>query len=105
MGVRSFGGVRGPAGVSSQGVVHHPRHGFRSPWILSGASRRRGVPAIKPPKTFGCGPNIPPSTRALRPLDITTLDGVIVQELETFGYAYTRTGVQYTAPDGLHDDC
>src|SRR5579862_3313340 len=31
--------------------------------------------------------------------------GPIVQELETFGYEYTRTGVRYTAPDGLYDDC
>lgn len=26
-------------------------------------------------------------------------------ELETFGYEYTATGVRYSAPDGLHDDC
>ena len=31
-------------------------------------------------------------------------DGVIVSELETFEYAYTRTGVRYTAPEGLFDD-
>jgi Terminase large subunit, T4likevirus-type, N-terminal len=30
--------------------------------------------------------------------------GVIVDELEAFEYAYTRTGVHYTAPSGLHDD-
>ena len=29
----------------------------------------------------------------------------ILQELETFEYEYTRTGVRYTAPEGLHDDC
>lgn len=29
---------------------------------------------------------------------------VIVGELEEFGYEYTRTGVRYTAPAGLHDD-
>lgn len=31
--------------------------------------------------------------------------GVIVSELESFEYAYTRTGVRYTAPEGVHDDC
>ncbi len=30
--------------------------------------------------------------------------GPIVQELEAFEYVYTRTGVQYAAPSGLHDD-
>lgn len=29
----------------------------------------------------------------------------IVPELEVFEYEYTRTGVRYTAPPGLHDDC
>ena len=32
-------------------------------------------------------------------------DGGIAHELASFGYAYTRTGVQYAAPEGLHDDC
>jgi hypothetical protein len=31
-------------------------------------------------------------------------DGWLVNELETFEYEYTRTGVRYTAPVGLHDD-
>lgn len=31
-------------------------------------------------------------------------DGVIVAELEAFEYEYSRTGVRYTAPQGLHDD-
>jgi hypothetical protein len=30
--------------------------------------------------------------------------GVIVNELETFEYEYTRAGVRYSAPTGLHDD-
>lgn len=29
----------------------------------------------------------------------------ILLELESFEYAYTRTGVTYTAPEGMHDDC
>jgi len=32
-------------------------------------------------------------------------DGLIVQELENFEYEFTRTGVKYSAPAGLHDDC
>lgn len=32
-------------------------------------------------------------------------DGVIVSELESFEYEYTRTGVKYSAPEGSHDDC
>jgi len=31
--------------------------------------------------------------------------GVIEAELQTFEYEYTRTGVKYTAPVGLNDDC
>lgn len=32
-------------------------------------------------------------------------DSTVRSELETFGYEYTPTGVRYSAPDGLHDDC
>lgn len=35
---------------------------------------------------------------------ITYPDGVIASELEAFEYEYTRTGVRYGAPSGLHDD-
>lgn len=31
--------------------------------------------------------------------------GAIRNELETFEYEITRTGVRYSAPEGLHDDC
>lgn len=31
--------------------------------------------------------------------------GTIVNELKSFEYEYTRTGVKYTAPVGMHDDC
>ena len=44
-------------------------------------------------------------TLAIQTKQITFPEGVIVQELHTFGYEYTRTGVRYTAPEGLHDDC
>jgi phage FluMu gp28-like protein len=36
---------------------------------------------------------------------VTYPDGTIKQELIDFEYEYTRTGVKYTAPQGLHDDC
>ncbi len=36
---------------------------------------------------------------------VTILDGVMQDELEAFEYIYGRTGVKYSAPDGLHDDC
>ena len=32
-------------------------------------------------------------------------EGEIADELHVFEYEYTRTGVRYTAPEGLHDDC
>jgi len=32
-------------------------------------------------------------------------DGPIVQELESFEYEYSKTGVRYSAAPGLHDDC
>jgi hypothetical protein len=32
-------------------------------------------------------------------------NGVLVDELKTFEYEHTRTGVVYAAPEGMHDDC
>lgn len=31
--------------------------------------------------------------------------GVITDELEAFEFVYTRFGVKYSAPEGMHDDC
>lgn len=31
-------------------------------------------------------------------------DGPLVSELESFSYEYTKSGVRYSAPEGLHDD-
>jgi len=31
--------------------------------------------------------------------------GIIKDELDSFEYEYTRTGVRYNAPSGFHDDC
>lgn len=32
-------------------------------------------------------------------------NGILKDELDSFEYEYTRTGVRYSAPEGLHDDC
>lgn len=42
---------------------------------------------------------------AIQSSRITFPSGPIVQELEIFEYEYTRTGVKYSAPVGMHDDC
>lgn len=42
---------------------------------------------------------------AIQQHEITYPDGEIVNELESFEYEYSRVGVKYTAPEGLHDDC
>ena len=42
---------------------------------------------------------------AIQTQDIYYPDGPIVTELDAFSYEYTRTGVRYSAPGGLHDDC
>ncbi|MHC2315160.1 phage FluMu gp28-like protein [Bradyrhizobium diazoefficiens] len=42
---------------------------------------------------------------AIQQNEIQYPEGVIVNELESFEYEYTRTGVRYTAPEGMHDDC
>jgi phage FluMu gp28-like protein len=31
--------------------------------------------------------------------------GVLQEELEAFEFVYTKTGVKYDAPEGMHDDC
>ncbi|WP_020476257.1 terminase family protein [Zavarzinella formosa] len=41
---------------------------------------------------------------AIQQRQITFPDGIIAMELEQFEYEYTRTGVRYSAPAGLHDD-
>jgi len=37
--------------------------------------------------------------------EIAFPEGPIATELKNFEYQYTRTGVRYSAPEGLHDDC
>jgi phage FluMu gp28-like protein len=41
---------------------------------------------------------------AIQKQEIGFPDGVIANELESFEYEYTRTGVKYSAPSGMHDD-
>jgi hypothetical protein len=36
--------------------------------------------------------------------EISVLAGIMQEEMEAFEFVYTRTGVRYTAPDGVHDD-
>jgi Terminase RNaseH-like domain len=36
--------------------------------------------------------------------EISILEGVMQDEMESFEFEYTRTGVRYNAPDGMHDD-
>jgi phage FluMu gp28-like protein len=42
---------------------------------------------------------------AIQQREIGYPEGAIVSELEAFEYQYTRTGVRYSAPEGMHDDC
>lgn len=42
---------------------------------------------------------------AIQRQEIVFPDGVITNELEAFEYQYSRSGVRYSAPDGLFDDC
>ena len=42
---------------------------------------------------------------ALQNREITVLDGIMRDELDSFEFEYSRAGVKYTAPEGLHDDC
>lgn len=42
---------------------------------------------------------------AIQQKKISFPPGIIQDELESFEYEYTRTGVKYTAPEGMTDDC
>jgi hypothetical protein len=41
---------------------------------------------------------------AIAAQSVKFIDGVIVDELKNMEYTYSRTGVSYSAPEGLHDD-
>jgi hypothetical protein len=36
--------------------------------------------------------------------EVSILEGVMQDEMESFEFEYTRTGVKYNAPVGMHDD-
>jgi hypothetical protein len=42
---------------------------------------------------------------AIQRHELTIRSEILLNELESFEYEYTRTGVRYSAPDGYHDDC
>lgn len=42
---------------------------------------------------------------AIHGVSIGFPEGMITDELQNFEFTYSRTGVQYNAPEGLHDDC
>jgi hypothetical protein len=42
---------------------------------------------------------------AIQNREISFPEGVLKEELESFEFEYTRTGVKYSAPEGAHDDC
>lgn len=42
---------------------------------------------------------------AIQRQDVRFPAGTIVSELEAFEYVYSRAGVKYSAPEGMHDDC
>jgi hypothetical protein len=37
--------------------------------------------------------------------EVSILPGVMQDEMESFEFGYTASGVRYSAPDGMHDDC
>jgi hypothetical protein len=42
---------------------------------------------------------------AIQQREVSFPDGPIRAELDAFEYVYTRSGVRYSAPEGVHDDC
>lgn len=42
---------------------------------------------------------------AIQKSEISILEGQIKNELQSFEFEYGRTGVKYSAPTGMHDDC
>lgn len=42
--------------------------------------------------------------KAIQSGEVSILDGVMKDEMESFEFEYSRNGVTYSAPDGMHDD-
>lgn len=64
--------------------------GVFDPFLFSGPSKQRLMEGL---------------AVAIQQREIGIPDGPAVNELQSFEYEYTRTGVRYSAPEGLHDDC
>lgn len=95
--VRAVMGQPCRALVDSTGVgdpiverLQRARPGIFTPYIFSSPSKQRLMEGL---------------AVAIQQHEITYPEGPIVNELQMFEYVYTRTGVRYSAPEGLHDDC
>ncbi len=42
--------------------------------------------------------------KAVQTQEVSILDGIMRDEMESFEFEYSASGVRYTAPDGMHDD-
>jgi phage FluMu gp28-like protein len=42
---------------------------------------------------------------AIQNRNVTILEGIMRDELDSFEYVYTENGVRYSGPSGMHDDC
>jgi len=83
--------VMDASGVGDPIVERIIRMGYRvEPYIFTPASKQLLMEGL---------------TVAIQSGDIWYPNGVIVNELESFEYVYTRTGVKYSAPSGEWDDC
>lgn len=89
--------TRHKAFVDSTGVgdpilerLQRAKHGIFEPYLFSSASKQKLMEGL---------------AVAIQQREITYPEGPIVNELESFEFVYTRTGVRYSAPEGLHDDC
>lgn len=88
--------VSGYAHIDATGVgdpiverLQRLRPGVFTPFVFSQSSKQKLMEGL---------------AVAIQHREITFPEGVIVNELETFEYVYTRTGVHYSAPPGMHDD-
>lgn len=43
--------------------------------------------------------------KAVQTGEVTVLPGVMQDEMESFEFEYSASGVRYSAPEGMHDDC
>jgi len=77
-------------GVGDPIVEELQRSGRYEGYVFSSSSKQRLMEAL---------------SLVIQQRGIGILEGPVIDELETFEYEYTRTGVRYSAPVGLHDDC